>query len=60
MSFIQCQGCTKNGYHMAQINAINAKAFPAEAETWEAMKNQVYAIADTLVKGIVKQFFQKS
>jgi len=38
----------------------SAKAFPAEAETWEAMKNHVYAIADTLLKGIVKQFFQKS
>jgi hypothetical protein len=45
---------------MAQINAFNAKDFPSEAETREAMKNQVYAIADTLAEGIVKQFPQKS
>ncbi len=47
------------GYHMAQINAINGKDFSSEAETWEAMKNQVYTIADTLAEGIVKQFPQK-
>jgi hypothetical protein len=33
------------GYHMAQINAVNAKDFSSEAKTWEAMKNQVYGIA---------------
>ena len=47
------------GYHMAQIEAVNAKDFPAEAKTWEAMKNQVYTIADTLADGIVKQFPDK-
>ncbi len=47
------------GYHMAQINEINAKNFSAEAKTWEAMQNQVYQIADVLADGIVKQFPQK-
>ncbi len=47
------------GFHMAQIEAINAKDFSSEAKTWEAMKNQVYVIADTLADGIVKQFPQK-
>jgi hypothetical protein len=47
------------GFHMAQIEAINAKDFSSEAKTWEAMKNQVYTIADTLADGIVKQFPQK-
>ena len=47
------------GYHMAQIEAVNAKDFSSEAKTWEAMKNQVYVIADTLADGIVKQFPQK-
>jgi hypothetical protein len=36
------------------------KRFPQRPETWEALKNQVDAIADTLVKGIVKQFPEKS
>ncbi len=47
------------GFHMADIEAINAKDFSSEAKTWEAMKNQVYSIADTLADGIVKQFAQK-
>ncbi|MFB3887695.1 MAG: hypothetical protein ACE144_20945 [Thermodesulfobacteriota bacterium] len=47
------------GYHMAQINAIHAKDFSSEAKTWEAMKDQVYGIADTLTEGIVKQFPQR-
>lgn len=47
------------GYHMAQIHAIHAKDFTSEAQTWEAMKNQIYVIADTLSEGIVKQFPQK-
>lgn len=44
------------GYHMAQIDEINAKNFSAEAKTWEAMRNQVYQIANVLADGIVKQF----
>lgn len=47
------------GYHMAQISQINAKNFSAEAKTWEAMRDQVYQIADVLASGIVKQFPQR-
>jgi len=41
---------------MAQINGVNAKDFVSEAKTWEAMKNHVHGIADTLAEAIVKQF----
>ncbi len=44
------------GHHMAQIEAINAKNWPSGAQTWEAMKNHIYTIADVLASGIVKQF----
>jgi hypothetical protein len=47
------------GYHLAQINAVNAKDFSSEAKTWEAMKSQLDGIAGTLTGGIVKQFPQK-
>jgi hypothetical protein len=30
-----------------------------EAQTWEAMKNHMYVIADTLSKAIAKQFAAK-
>jgi hypothetical protein len=48
------------GFHMAQIDEINAKNFSAEAKTWEGMKNQVYQIADVLAQGIVNQFGHKN
>jgi len=47
------------GHHMAQIDALREKNYSAEAETWEAMKNHMYMIADALGKGIVKQFPKK-
>ncbi len=47
------------GFHMAQIDEINAKNFSAEAKTWEEMKNQVNQIADVLAVGIYKQFGSK-
>ena len=47
------------GFHMQQIDAINTKDFASEAKVWEAMKDQVYEIADTLADGIVKQFPHK-
>ena len=48
------------GFHMAQIDEINAKNFSGEAKTWEAMKNQVNQIADVLASGISKQFGSKT
>ena len=47
------------GHHMAQIEAINGKNWPSEAQTWEPMKNHIYTIADVLANGIVKQFPSK-
>jgi len=44
---------------MAQIEAINAKNWPSEAQIWEPMKNHIYTIADVLANGIVKQFPSK-
>jgi len=48
------------GFHMAQIDEINAKNFSGEAKTWEAMKNQVNQIADVLATGIYNQFGSKA
>ncbi len=42
------------GFHMAQIQQINAKNFSAEAKTWEGMKNQINQVADFLADGIIK------
>ena len=44
------------GHHIAQIEAINTKNWPSEAQTCEDMKNHIYKIADVLADGIVKQF----
>ncbi len=46
-------------FHMAQIKAINARDFAAEAKSWAPMKAQVFQIADVLADGLVKQFPQK-
>lgn len=47
------------GHHIAQIDAVSKKDFAAEAKTWEPMKGHIYAIADILADGIVKQFPEK-
>jgi hypothetical protein len=47
------------GHHVAQINQINSKDLAAEAKTWDDMKEHIYAIADALADGIVKQFPKK-
>ena len=48
------------GHHMAQIKAINSKDFGAEATVWDAMKNNMYVIADDLAGGLAKQFPAKA
>ena len=47
------------GHHIAQIDAIQAKDFAAEAKVWSAMKAHIYVIADVLADGIAKQFGSK-
>ena len=47
------------GHHIAQIDAVVAKDYVAEASTWDAMKKHIYTIADALAGGIEKQFPKK-
>jgi len=47
------------GHHLAQINALAAKDYASEAETWGAMNSHMLMIADALGQGIVKQFPKK-
>jgi hypothetical protein len=47
------------GHHMTEIQQLRAKQYDQEAETWEAMKNHMYVIADALAGGIAKQFPDK-
>jgi hypothetical protein len=47
------------GHHMTQINQVNDGDYSGEANTWEQMKKHIYAIADVLADGIVKQFPKK-
>jgi len=44
------------GYHIQQIKQLHGKQYVEEAQTWEAMKNQIYVIADALAGAIAKQF----
>jgi hypothetical protein len=44
------------GHHLQQIQQLHAKQYAQEAQTWEAMKNHMYVIADALAGGIAKQF----
>jgi hypothetical protein len=44
------------GHHLQQIQQLRAKQYTQEAQTWEAMKNHMYVIADALAGGIAKQF----
>jgi len=47
------------GHHIQQNQQLKAKEYMQEAQTWEAMKNHMYVIADTLSKAIAKQFAAK-
>lgn len=47
------------GHHVDQIKQLQAKQYAQEAQTWEAMKNHMYVIADALAGGIAKQFPDK-
>jgi hypothetical protein len=47
------------GHHVAQIEDFRDKNYVSEAQIWDAMIKHIYMIADTLGKGIVKQFPKK-
>jgi hypothetical protein len=44
------------GHHLQQIQQLRAKQYAQEAQTWEAMKDHMYVIADALAGAIAKQF----
>lgn len=47
------------GHHIRQTQQLQAKQYAEEAQTWEAMKQHMYVIADALVGAIEKQFQNK-
>ncbi|MBI1889952.1 MAG: hypothetical protein HYS18_04845 [Burkholderiales bacterium] len=44
------------GHHIQQIQQLKAKRYADEAQTWDAMKNHMYGVADALAGAIAKQF----
>lgn len=44
------------GHHVQEIQQLKAKQYAEEAQTWEAMKQHMYVIADALAGAIAKQF----
>lgn len=46
-------------HHVQQIQQFQAGQFDREAQTWAAMKDHMYVIADALAGGIAKQFPEK-
>lgn len=47
------------GHHIQQIRQLHGKQYAQEAQTWEAMKNHIYVIADTLAGALARQFPDK-
>lgn len=47
------------GHHLKQIQQLKAKQYAEEAQTWAAMKDHMYVIADALAGGLAKQFPDK-
>lgn len=47
------------GHHVTQIKQLRAKQYDQEAQTWEAMKNHMYMLSDTIAGAIAKQFPDK-
>ncbi|HEY3327799.1 MAG TPA: hypothetical protein VGK14_11615 [Novimethylophilus sp.] len=43
-------------HHQQQIQQLHDKQYPQEAQTWEAMKEHMYGIADALTGALAKQF----
>lgn len=44
------------GHHVQQIQQLQGKQYAEEAQTWIAMKNHMYGVADALTGAIAKQF----
>jgi hypothetical protein len=46
-------------HHIMQIDAVAKEDWSAEADDWEPMIKQIYALSDALADGIAKQFPDK-
>jgi hypothetical protein len=46
-------------HHIAQIQQLQAKNYAGEAQTWAAMTQHIYVIADALADALAKQFRAK-
>jgi hypothetical protein len=46
-------------HHVQQIQQLKAKQYDQEAQTWTAMKDHMYEIADALASGLAAQFPEK-
>jgi hypothetical protein len=44
------------GHHVQQDQQLAAHQLAEEARTWQAMKDHIYTLADTLAGAIAKQF----
>jgi hypothetical protein len=44
------------GHHIQEIQQLHGKRYAEEAQTWQAMKQHMYVIADALAGAIAKQF----
>jgi hypothetical protein len=44
------------GHHVQQIQQLHDQQYQQEAQTWEAMKEHMYVIADALAGALAKQF----
>ncbi|MDT4867885.1 hypothetical protein FQZ97_1028170 [compost metagenome] len=47
------------GHHIAQIDQLGNRDYAAEARTWQAMREHMLVLADTLTAALVKQFPDK-
>jgi hypothetical protein len=46
-------------HHIQEIRQLKNRQYTQEAQTWEAMKNHMYVIADALAGALAKQFAAK-
>lgn len=47
------------GHHIAQVDQLGKQDYAAEARTWQAMREHMLVLADTLTAALVKQFPDK-
>lgn len=50
---------THAAHHIQQFQQLKAGEYAQEAETWKAMKQHIYVVADTLTDALAQQFTAK-